>query len=142
MHCALIGDARMERSRVGDGSPLLKTNKKQAACQEQLRPVSLKLFIHHVEMRRHLLFQPWCAGVEAIRRAGGLQREGASRKTGRKERSVVTGRLEGPSTNQIPWLAPLGYIPPNRQVMGFLWKTYHLSNVAETAESLQTWKLV
>lgn len=67
----MIGDAAMERSREGDGSPLLKTNKKQAACQERLRPVSLKLFIHHAEMRRCLLLQWWCAGAVAITRAGG-----------------------------------------------------------------------
>lgn len=67
----MIGDAAIERSREGDGSPLLKTNKKQAACQERLRPVSLKLFIHHAETRRCLLLQWWCAGAVAITRAGG-----------------------------------------------------------------------
>lgn len=67
----MIGDAATERSREGDGSPLLKTNKKQAACQERLRPVSLKLFIHHAETRRCLLLQRWCAGAVAIRRLGG-----------------------------------------------------------------------
>lgn len=67
---ALIGDVAMERSSVGDGSPLLRTKKKQAACQEWLRPVSLKLFIHHTEMRQHLLLQPWCFGAEAIRKSG------------------------------------------------------------------------
>lgn len=60
---ALIGDAVLEGRREGDGSPLLKTNKKQAACQQRLRPVSLKLFIHHAEMRRCLLLQRCCAGA-------------------------------------------------------------------------------
>lgn len=73
---ALIGDAAMERSREGDGSLLLKTNKNQAACQEWLRPVSLKLFIHHAETRRYLLLQPWCAGAGAITRVGGNTRRG------------------------------------------------------------------
>lgn len=66
----MIGDAAMERSQEGDGSPLLKTNKNQAACQERLRPVSLKLFIHHAETRRCLLLQQWCTGAIAIMRVG------------------------------------------------------------------------
>lgn len=72
----------MERSREGDGSPLLKTNKKQAACQERFRPVSLKLFIHHAETRRCLLLQRWCAGAAAIT-SGWQCREGAAGRDGR-----------------------------------------------------------
>lgn len=96
----MIGDAAMEGSSVSDESPLLRTKKKQAACQEWLRPVSLKLFIHHTEMRQHLLLQPWCVGAEAIRKSGwaligerAADREGCYRKVREKRCLPLTSQV-------------------------------------------------
>lgn len=102
----MIGDTRMERSQEADGSPLLKTNKKQAACQERLRPVSLKLFIHHAEMRQHLLLQPWCVGAEAIRQAGGLQKGGTEGGFWKERKKRYHWEIRGPTLcPALTWIA-------------------------------------
>lgn len=58
------GDVETETLRVADGSLPFRTQKK-GSLPEQFGPVSLKVFIHHTEMRQYLLLCRYHSSTKA-----------------------------------------------------------------------------